>query len=430
MSGTSFNPNSLIGVQYNVQDVAMDNAVVNGTGANASDITLRNGVYTITPNAGLSGSFQTAVANESGGLHSSEPEDTYGDTGLAFTYINTHPANLNPQPSDPPGLVALALSGYVDGTQLPQNFNSFFEDASTVVGVAKNAAGAVTAVLVEMWSSYGLPGNATGQTPGTGYFDPSGQGASATHEFLVFSTVNNFYTESLSNSYPVQTFTEVTSVTCFTAGTRIAAPGGEVSVETLLSGDLVATASGQLREIAWIGRRSIDCTRHPSPQSVWPVRVAAGAFAPGLPSRDLLLSPDHAVFAEGVLIPVRMLVNGATITQVERSHVSYFHIELATHDVLLAEGLPVESYLDTGNRDTFANAATVALHPRLEPGAENALAWEAYGCAPLKVHGAEVDRVRLSLADRAATLRLDGEPGPSAGEAEPSRSLRLIGASA
>ncbi len=224
-------------------------------------------------------------------------------------------------------------------------------------------------------------------------------GSPAAGETYVVETATDAPTPQIGWTYSATGFS---TTACFAAGTRIATPGGEVAVETLQSGDMVTTASGEARAVAWVGRRGVDCARHPSPKSVWPVRVAAGAFAPGRPSRDLFLSPDHAVFAEGVLIPVRLLVNGSTVAQAERARVSYFHVELETHDLLLAEGLPVESFLDTGNRDAFANAAATALHPAFEPRGDVTLAWEAYGCAPLKVHGPEVDRARARLSERAA----------------------------
>jgi hypothetical protein len=92
---------------------------------------------------------------------------------------------------------------------------------------------------------------------------------------------------------------------------------------------------------------------------VWPVRVRAGAFGARRPHRDLVLSPDHAVFVDKVLIPVRYLLNGATIVQEPVDVITYWHVELARHDVLFAEGLPCESYLDTGNRALFGDAASV-----------------------------------------------------------------------
>jgi hypothetical protein len=91
-------------------------------------------------------------------------------------------------------------------------------------------------------------------------------------------------------------------VACFAARTRIATPDGEMAVQRLRVGDLVRTLEGRSAPIHWIGQRRVDCRRHPKPESVWPVRVTAHSFARGLPRRDLLLSPDHAVYAEGVLI--------------------------------------------------------------------------------------------------------------------------------
>ena len=70
---------------------------------------------------------------------------------------------------------------------------------------------------------------------------------------------------------------------------------------------------------------------------MWPVRVSAGAFGPGRPHSDLLLSPDHAVYVGEVLIPIKHLINGSTIVQVPMARVTYHHLELPAHDVLLAD---------------------------------------------------------------------------------------------
>jgi hypothetical protein len=142
-------------------------------------------------------------------------------------------------------------------------------------------------------------------------------------------------------------------VACFVSGTRIRTARGLVPVGALNEDDQAMTRSGHCKPILWIGRRHIDCRQHPRPWDVWPVRVQAGAFGDDLPHRDLCLSPDHSVFIDNVLIPIRHLVNGSTILQEQRDEVTYHHVELSRHDVILAEGLPCESYLDTGNRDAF-----------------------------------------------------------------------------
>jgi len=144
---------------------------------------------------------------------------------------------------------------------------------------------------------------------------------------------------------------------CFALGTRILTTEGEMAVERLRVGDLLpGQVSGQRRRICWIGRRTVHVARHPRPWDVAPVRICAGALAPGRPHRDLLLSPDHAILVGGALIPVRYLINGASIVQEWTETIVYLHVELDTHDVLLAEGLPCESYLDTGNRAAFPPA--------------------------------------------------------------------------
>jgi hypothetical protein len=155
--------------------------------------------------------------------------------------------------------------------------------------------------------------------------------------------------------------------------------------------------------VKWLGHRRVDCLRHPDPEQVWPIRVRAHAFGTDRPRRDVRLSPDHAVFIEGRLIQIRQLVNGATILQEPIEHVTYYHVELARHDVLTAEGLAAESYLDTGNRAAFANgAAPMALHPNFAGTDEDRRQHGA--CAPLATGAEEVEPVWQRLALRAQKL--------------------------
>ena len=150
-------------------------------------------------------------------------------------------------------------------------------------------------------------------------------------------------------------------VACYRRGTRIATQQGGVAIEELAVGHLIVTASGAVRPIVWIGHRGIDSLGQPDPLVVQPVRVLAGAFGDGLPHRDLWPSPGHNVAREGRLIPISALINGRSVAQVEQDHVEYWHVELDAHDILLAEGLPAESYLDCGNRTAFANGGTLAM---------------------------------------------------------------------
>ena len=186
---------------------------------------------------------------------------------------------------------------------------------------------------------------------------------------------------------------------CFAAGTRIRTPSGETEVEALQSGDTVLTATGAERRVVWVGHRTLDLARHPHPELVGPVRIAAGALADGVPARDLVVSPDHALFLDGVLVQAKDLVDGTMIAPDRRlSHVTYFHVELDQHDVLLAEGAPAESFLDTGHRGLFENAGEpLILHPDLMQARR-----EAEGCAPLVTGGDALAAIRARLAARRA----------------------------
>ncbi len=204
-------------------------------------------------------------------------------------------------------------------------------------------------------------------------------------------------------------FTSGVAVTaCYAAGTRIAVVEGERPIEAIAPGDCVRTRTGSLRPVIWTGRRRVALARHPRPQDVNPVRIRADAFGSGQPRRDLVLSPDHALFANGVLIPVRYLINGATVVQEDWLEITYHHLELATHDVIFAEGLACETYLDTANRGVFeGEVASRPLHPNFARAT-----WAATGCAPLVTEGDVVVALRQTLLAHAEALgyRLSPEP--------------------
>ena len=186
---------------------------------------------------------------------------------------------------------------------------------------------------------------------------------------------------------------------CFVSGTHIRTVRGEIMVEDLAIGDEVVTVSGATQAIVWIGHRYTDCASHPHPHSVMPVRVRAGAVAPGMPVRDLVVSPGHKLFFDGILIDAEHLVNGSTIVRETVDEVTYWHVELATHDIMLAEGMPAESYLDCRNRSAFDNAPSVVdIHPEFA-GEESDLL-----CAPVVREGARLHAVRSWLQARARHL--------------------------
>jgi len=193
------------------------------------------------------------------------------------------------------------------------------------------------------------------------------------------------------------------SAACFVAGTLIETTDGPVAVEALRQGDTLLAHGGETRPIRWIGYRRLDLTRHPSPEDASPILIRANALGDGVPMRDLRVSPEHAMFIAGGLIPARMLVNGGGIIQEAATrHVTYYHVELDSHDVLLAEGAPAETYLDTGNRGMFENAdEPTQLHPRFADGQQGRT---GRSCAPLFDQPSVVEPIWRALADRSVAL--------------------------
>jgi len=199
---------------------------------------------------------------------------------------------------------------------------------------------------------------------------------------------------------------EVT-IACFVAGTRIATPCGDVPVEFMRIGDEVVTASGGIERIRWIGRRRYSAAAVASSAARCPIRIAADALDEGLPRRDLFLSPQHALLLrdpldEEVLVPAVQLVNGVSVTRCDDyGAVAYFHIELAAHDAVLAEGQPAETFVDRNSRPTFENAAE---HARLFP---DALPTIVPFCAPRIEGGAALTRIHGLVLARAFGNRVD-----------------------
>ena len=150
--------------------------------------------------------------------------------------------------------------------------------------------------------------------------------------------------------------TDLTVIPCFVEGTHILTDAGEIAVEALRPGMAVVSVTHR-RPLAvrWVGSCGVSRAA--------PARIAVGALGEGLPHRELWLSPDHAVLIDGALMPVRYLINGTTVAEVSRDSFTYFHVELEQHAALLAEGLPAESYLDTGNRASFENLSSSTKIP-------------------------------------------------------------------
>jgi len=145
-------------------------------------------------------------------------------------------------------------------------------------------------------------------------------------------------------------------VLCFMAGTLIATPAGETTVEALRVGDVVQTHDGRTAPIRWIGRQTVSMV-FADPLRVLPIRIRTGALGENAPARDLLVSTCHALLVDDILVQAGALVNGASIMReadVPEIFV-YYHVELEDHSLLLAEGVPAETFIDSVDRMAFDN---------------------------------------------------------------------------
>jgi hypothetical protein len=181
---------------------------------------------------------------------------------------------------------------------------------------------------------------------------------------------------------------------CFTHGTRILTGAGERTVESLRIGDAVMTRAGAAQPIKWIGRRRYTRAFCTDNTDLLPVVFRAGSLGNDTPTRNLRVSPDHAIYIDGMLIAARDLVNGTSIFQENEvtEDLTYVHLEFDSHEVIYAEGATVESFVDDDSRDKFDNAAEFEW---LYPGA--GLSAPPF-CAPRIDSGWELEAVRATLA--------------------------------
>lgn len=139
---------------------------------------------------------------------------------------------------------------------------------------------------------------------------------------------------------------------CYLAGTLIATPAGEVPVETLVPGDLVLTIDHGPQPLVWASATRVtahDLDLAPNKQ---PIRISAGALGGGLPRRDVDLSPQHRVVVtdpdgDEFMITARHLMMAGLPgvgLRPEDGDFTLVHIACKHHEVLLAEGAPMETF--------------------------------------------------------------------------------------
>jgi hypothetical protein len=226
------------------------------------------------------------------------------------------------------------------------------------------------------------------------------QGAAANalshaHDDTGYQQVADSYVQGLAATLSQDDLTAAENVACYCRGTMILTEDGEVPVEDLSIGDRVMTKIGNFRPIKWIGKRGYSGRFAMGKDHILPICIKAGALDDNLPWRDLWISPHHAMYLGGVLIEARDLVNGVSIVQAERiDQVEYFHIELSSHDVIIAEGAFSESFMDDDSRNMFHN---VHEYDALYPDAKRVA---ARYCAKRCADGYEVEAARRGIDAR------------------------------
>ncbi len=261
----------------------------------------------------------------------------FGSQFVSFSALDFNAgAQWTAQSNTATGFGTTTIAGFVKGDTII--LQGFTETSKTYVsGVGLELTGASTNVTLDITGTYGTP---------------------------------NF---TISNAIGGTTIT----VACFVAGTRIATARGRVPVQQLRVGDLVYTANNGLRPIRWIGSRAYDGRFIAGNRAALPVRLRRHALGLNVPSRDLFVSPDHAIYLDGALVNASRLVNNVSITQASHvDRVEYFHFELDSHDIVFAHNTPTETFLDADCRARFAatwgepGTATEPCHKRLEDGYE------------------------------------------------------------
>jgi Ca2+-binding RTX toxin-like protein len=189
------------------------------------------------------------------------------------------------------------------------------------------------------------------------------------------------FLDSLGAVIGTITFSDIeTVIPCFTPGTLILTARGEVPVERLAVGDLVQTRDGGTQCIRWVGRKDLGLADLVMAPALWPVLIPAGALGPGLPARDMRVSPQHRVLVEGaraemlfgepeVLVAAVHLVGHNGIRRDLTPGTSYIHIMFDAHEIVCSDGLWSESFQPSarivGGMDADRQEEIRALFPEL-----------------------------------------------------------------
>lgn len=274
-----------------------------------------------------------------------------------------------------PGLASLTIQiNPVDGHFVQGNDgNAYFISDTSLTG--NNLGVTITGTILGQSANFiDIPINELGNIPGLGLVLTP-----------VMTAVNNILNTALVNVAYNPDGTLVLDdddvFPCFVLGTLIRTENGEVPVETLAVGDMVATRDHGLRPILWIGSRLLNAAVLAANPQLRPIRIRAGALGDNSPSSDLLVSPQHRVLVRSriaqkmfgtteILVAAKQLLflDGIDIAE-DVDSVEYFHFLFDQHEVVISNGAETES-LYTGSEalkaiGKAAQAEIFALFPEL-----------------------------------------------------------------
>jgi hypothetical protein len=299
---------------------------------------------------------------------------------------------------------------YID-TQRPIISNILIDGGVTLSGAEANAGFTVTGsvydefhqaivgqpVTVDLMSGHTVIDTATGTVAANGTWSVTFSGDASSLRNGIDSVTATVTDKAGNVSEPAKQYFDY--MACFMSGTMVRGPHGEVAVENLKIGDSVMTYDGRVTPVRWVGRQTVSLF-FADPLRVLPIRIKAGALGDNVPCRDLLLSPDHAVLVDGLLVQAGALVNGDSIireSNMPRSF-TYYHVELHDHALILAENTPSETFIDNIDRMAFDNwSEHEALYADAAPLVEM-----SYPRA--KSHRQVPQATRRRLAERGATM--------------------------
>lgn len=231
-------------------------------------------------------------------------------------------------------------------------------DATQSLTGAETIDGATYGAGTTINTAYDLINSGTGHKVtsfhfgGDGYQQGAVDGIASTVE-LVEGTTYTFDTERTSHQKNNQ-YTDYFA--CFAETVRIETDRGFVAAGHVKVGDRVMTLDRGYKPVRAVLRRRLEQEELRMTQDLRPIRILAGALGDGLPLSDVLVSPQHrfmtvSPIAQRMFGTAETLISAKKLTALPGIYVdtkveavTYVHLVLDAHEIILAEGAPTESF--------------------------------------------------------------------------------------